>query len=121
MVEIAGAAIAAELDEAGAEAAVARPGTDADGGEQVGRTGGEGGTWPDESAESAFLAEARQRGELPVAAQAEPAAEEADARALPALEEMVRRVPTEVREALDDLFRARFVRVTRVPAKALKR
>jgi hypothetical protein len=77
--------------------------------------------WPDPAAEAAFLAEARERGEVPVAAKArEEIAEETDARALPALDTLVNRLPAEVRDTLEDLFRARFVRVTRVPRKALK-
>lgn len=74
----------------------------------------------DESAEAAFLAEARERGEkVPVRA-AEAVEEVSDGKALPQLDELVKRIPAEVREALDDLFRARFVTVRRVPAKALK-
>lgn len=78
--------------------------------------------WPDDSAESAFRAEAKERGETvvptrPVAEEAEPA----DPKPLPALNDLVGRIPAEVRETLEDLFRARFVTVKRVPAKALKR
>lgn len=77
--------------------------------------------WPDAAAESAFLAEARSRGELPapkpIAAE-EP--EEAETGPLPPVEKMVERIPPPVREMLDDLFRARFVRVTRIPRRALK-
>lgn len=77
--------------------------------------------WPDPAAETAFLAEARERGEVLVPAKArEEIAEETDARALPALDTLVNRLPADVRETLEDLFRARFVRVTRVPRKALK-
>ena len=71
--------------------------------------------------ESAFLAEARERGE-PVAtkrADAEPP-EEFDSKSLPPLDELVKRIPADVRETLEDLFRARFVTVKRVPKKALK-
>jgi hypothetical protein len=70
-------------------------------------------------AESAFRAEARSRGEVvvPVRAQ-EP--ETTDSGPLPPLEELVKRIPPEVREVLDELFRAKFVTVKRVPAKALK-
>jgi hypothetical protein len=80
------------------------------------------GAWPDESAEAAFLAEARERGEVPVPAKArEEIAEEMESRPLPDLDALVQRIPVEVRDALEDLFRARFVRVTRVPKKALRR
>lgn len=75
--------------------------------------------WPDDSAESAMLPELRSRGEM-----AEPAAteavEEIDTKNLPPLDDLVKRLSPEVRDALDDLFRAKFVRVTRVPKKALK-
>ena len=80
-------------------------------------------TWPDESAEAQFLAEARERGE-PVPAPATPAAEPEAAEPEPSgpapeLDELVGRLPPAVRETLDELFRARFVRVTRLPRKTL--
>lgn len=50
---------------------------------------------------------------------AEAEADEAPGK-LPAVEDLVPRIPPEAREALDELFRARFVRVQRVPRKALK-
>ena len=79
--------------------------------------------WPDESAEAQFLAEARERGE-PVSAAptptAEPEAPEPDpAGPAPDLDALVARLPPAVRETLDELFRARFVRVTRLPRKTL--
>lgn len=81
----------------------------------------EGANWPDESVESAFLAEARDRGEAIAPARAkEDSADETDAKVLPPLNELVNRIPAEVREALEDLFRARFVTVKRVPKRALK-
>lgn len=86
-------------------------------------SGGEvpGGGWPDAAMESAFLAEARARGEsLPVKAPESDAADEADARPLPPLNDLVDRIPENVREVLEDLFRARFVTVKRVPKRALK-
>jgi hypothetical protein len=80
-------------------------------------------SWPDETAESAFLADARDRGESVTSTPA-PKAEAADDadtnKPLPPLDELVKRIPAEVRETLDDLFRARFVTVRRVPKKALK-
>jgi hypothetical protein len=63
--------------------------------------------WPDESAEAAFIAEARQRGE-PVAATASTVAlaeeKEDEKKAMPPLAELVQRLSPEVRETLDDLF-----------------
>lgn len=83
-----------------------------------------GNVWPDEAAESAFLAEAKTNGEVPVvaaAATAEPEAEsEADDRGLPPLDDLVKRIPPDVRDVLDDLFRAKFTGVRRVPKKSLK-
>jgi hypothetical protein len=81
----------------------------------------EGASWPDESIESAFLAEARERGEtLPPKRADSDSPEEVDLKSLPPLDELVKRIPAEVRETLDELFRARFVTVKRVPKKALK-
>lgn len=66
-----------------------------------------------------MISELRSRGE-PVAPAAVEAPEETDPKALPPLDELVKRLPPEVRDTLDDLFRAKFVRVTRVPKKVLK-
>lgn len=78
-------------------------------------------TWPDDTAESEFRADARERGEpVRVAREAEDAVEEPDGNALPKLDELVARIPAGVRETLEDLFRARFVAVKRVPKKVLK-
>jgi hypothetical protein len=79
------------------------------------------GNWPDESAESAFRAESRERGEpeLPAGLIVD-ATEETDTKGLPALEDLVKRISPEARELLDELFRAKFTGVKRVPAKALK-
>ena len=82
---------------------------------------GSGAVWPDESAEAAFLAEARDRGEVVAPAKAkEDVADDVDTKALPSLDTLVQRIPANVRESLEDLFRARFVSVKRVPKKALK-
>lgn len=82
---------------------------------------GEGPSWPDESAEAAFLAEARDRGETLRPKRADThEVEETDSKVLPPLDELVKRIPLEVRETLEELFRARFVTVKRVPKKALK-
>lgn len=77
--------------------------------------------WPDEAAETSFRAEARDRGEsdLPTGVMPE-ATEETDTKGLPPLEDMVKRISPEARELLDELFRAKFTSVKRVPAKALK-
>jgi hypothetical protein len=70
--------------------------------------------WPTEADEAAFQAEAGPA--LPPAV----GREEAPPRALPALDELVARVPAETRAALDDLFRAKFTAVRRVSPKELK-
>lgn len=77
--------------------------------------------WPDAEAESAFLAEAKERGEpVKAAPAAVEAAEESDPKALPKIEELVNRLSPEVRDTLEDLFRAKFVRVQKVPKRFLK-
>lgn len=48
------------------------------------------------------------------------ATEELDAGPLPPLDELVKRIPAEARAAMDELFRAKFVAVRRVPKTALK-
>jgi hypothetical protein len=39
---------------------------------------------------------------------------------LPPMEDLVKRIPAPAREALEELFRARFVTVKRIPQSALK-
>ena len=79
--------------------------------------------WPDEAAESAFLAESggaavttapAARVLLKSESQSEPA------KPLPSLDELVQRIPSETRELLDELFRAKFTTVRRVKASDLK-
>jgi hypothetical protein len=80
-----------------------------------------GASWPDEAAESSFLSEARERGEstAPVKPRDE-VTDGTDSKPLPALDELVERIPANVRETLDDLFRVRYTTVRRIPRKALK-
>jgi hypothetical protein len=56
----------------------------------------------------------------PVAAAVADATDEPAPKALPPLDELVKRIPAEVRDTLEELFRARFVTVKRLPKKALK-
>jgi hypothetical protein len=70
--------------------------------------------WPDEGAEDAFLSESAARGEVPVPVAA-GTAEPSRAEKLPALDELVARVPANVAGLLDDLFRAKFTAVRRFP------
>jgi hypothetical protein len=76
--------------------------------------------WPDAAAEEIFLTEAGKQNAIPVPAHATDAMEEADGQNLPPLDELVKRIPASVREALDDLFRVKYTTVRRVPKKALK-
>lgn len=77
--------------------------------------------WPDEASETAFRAESRDRNEADVSSGAPVGAtEETDTKPLPALNDLVKRISPEARELLDELFRAKFTTVKRVPAKSLK-
>ncbi len=79
--------------------------------------------WPDENAEVAFIADARQRGEpVKAAATTVQAAEEQEElkRAMPPLAELISRLSPAVRETLDELFRVKFTTVRRVPKSVLK-
>lgn len=96
--------------EPSAEPAQSEPGT----------ADGEPPSWPDESAEAAFLGEAKERGESVAPKPVAREVEEADPRALPQLDVLVNRIPTEVRDVLEELFRAKFVKVQRVPKRAFK-
>lgn len=85
----------------------------------------EGPVWPDEAAESAMRAEVSGRGETLSSKAAKELAEAAaeaaaEKKNLPELDELVARIPSDVRDTLEDLFRAKFVKVARVPKKALK-
>ena len=78
--------------------------------------------WPDEVSESAFLADAQERGEVVPKARPTDVPETTDEpQALPALETLVERIPANVRDTLEELFRAKFVKVQRVPKRALKK
>jgi hypothetical protein len=68
--------------------------------------------WPDESDESQFLGAAAGGDGPPDPGSGPPAAAEAGERP-PPLEELVARVPADIRAVLDDLFRARFTGVRR--------
>jgi hypothetical protein len=67
-----------------------------------------------------MVSELRDRGEVVAPPPAAEAAEENDSGPLPPLNDLVQKIPADVREVLEDLFRARFVAVKRVPKKALK-
>lgn len=77
---------------------------------------------PSESEESAFLAEQRDESYGgPASAPSRAALPEVEEKGpLPPLDDLVNRIPPATRELLDELFRAKFVTVKRVPASALK-
>lgn len=78
--------------------------------------------WPDDVAEAAFLAE-QGASAPPPKKPAAPKAEDDEAVAkipLPDLDALIKRLPAETRELVDELFRAKFTKVTRVPKAALK-
>jgi hypothetical protein len=104
-----------EPEEAGvATAGGAEPAASAEDGAPVG---------PSESEEAAFLAEQATTGGGGVTeGRTAPAAEEAETPTgeLPPLEELVNRIPAPTRQVMDELFRAKFVTVKRVPKSALK-
>jgi hypothetical protein len=72
----------------------------------------DGPEWTDDAEESPFLAEAAGRGEAGAPAAGRAVAAPAPAK-LPPLEDLVLRVPAEVRAVLDELFRAKFTKVRR--------
>lgn len=74
---------------------------------------------PSADEEAAFLAQERENGYASPAA-AKPVAAEEPQGALPPMEDLVKRIPMPTRDLLEELFRARFVTVKRVPRSALK-
>jgi hypothetical protein len=82
-------------------------------------SGSDDAPWPiDESGEAMFAAAVRVPPAARVAAAPTVATDESKV-ALPALDTLVHRIPAEVRETLEDLFRAKFTAVRRVPAQFL--
>jgi hypothetical protein len=76
---------------------------------------------PSAEEEAALLAADRGSeefyGQVPKADSLEPAAPE---ESLPPMEDLVKRIPGPARALVEELFRARFVTVKRVPRSALK-
>lgn len=76
---------------------------------------------PSPEEEASFLSEQsfQEAASAPisVAAKAEP---EEPVGALPPLDDLIKRIPAPARELMDELFRAKFVTVKRVPKSALK-
>jgi hypothetical protein len=85
-------------------------------------------SWPDESAEAAFLSERRSGDEAGASEMGrilgtspDPAGAPVEEKEiLPPLDDLVARIPAEVRAVIDELFRAKFVAVRRMPKEALK-
>ena len=75
--------------------------------------------WPDEAAEAAFLGET-QGSQTPAAIPVAQVEDKAADTPLPKLDDLVKRIPMETRELLDELFRAKFTTVRRVKATDLK-
>jgi hypothetical protein len=77
--------------------------------------------WPDDAAESSFIAEAKGRGE-PVKATVATAEiiDEKDTKSLPPMADLLKRLSPDIRETLDELFRAKFTTVRRTPKKWFK-
>jgi hypothetical protein len=75
----------------------------------------------DESTEASFLGEQREQGNptAPATVSAAPT-EEVDRTPLPPLDDLIKRIPAETRAVMDELFRAKFVSVRRIPKTALK-
>jgi hypothetical protein len=76
----------------------------------------DGPAWPDESTEMAMRTELRIRGDRPAP---QPPAEPPTEKDLPALATLVDRIPAATRAALEELFRAKFIRVKRIPERDL--
>jgi hypothetical protein len=78
---------------------------------------------PSEAEEATFLSEQTTRGAgadvVPVGVSLVAELEDAGTK-LPGMDELVQRIPADIREVMDELFRVKFVRVQRVPKKALQ-
>lgn len=75
---------------------------------------------PSVEEEAAFLAQERENGYAPAPAAILPGGDDAEAGELPPLEDLVKRIPLATRDVMEELFRAKFVTVRRIPRSALK-
>lgn len=78
--------------------------------------------WPDEAMEAAMSAEVAERdgpARQPTKKEREEA-ETLDGPPLPELDALIARVPAELQEAMEELFRAKWQNVRRVPSATLK-
>ncbi|HRI82265.1 MAG TPA: hypothetical protein PLF88_07495 [Opitutaceae bacterium] len=77
--------------------------------------------WPDAAAEEMYLVEQKSQNRTPPPPPADAPEETVEPSSpLPALDDLVKQIPVPVRETLDELFRAKFVKVQRVPKSALR-
>jgi hypothetical protein len=76
--------------------------------------------WPDAAAEEMYLVEQKSQNRTVVPPAGAPEETVEPSSPLPPLDELVKRIPGPVRETLDELFRAKFVKVQRVPKSALR-
>lgn len=74
---------------------------------------------PSTEEEAVFLVEERANGYAPAVA-AQPVVEEEKKSELPPLEDLVKRIPMPARDLMEELFRAKFITVRRIPKSALK-
>ena len=74
---------------------------------------------PGEAEESAFLAEQQQANPAKVVATAPGEADGLNI-TLPPMDELIQRIPASTRELMDQLFRAKFIAVKRLPVSAFK-
>lgn len=75
---------------------------------------------PSAEEEAAFLAQERENGYAPAPAASRPGGEAEPVSDLPPLEDLVKRIPPATRDVMEELFRAKFVTVRRIPRSALK-
>lgn len=89
-------------------------------GEPVVEDAGSEASWPTESAEASALADVRERGEDTVIASAlSKVEEETVKKALPPLEQLTPRIPDQVKESMEELFRAKWTRVVRIKKRQI--
>jgi hypothetical protein len=75
---------------------------------------------PSAEEEAAFLAQERESGFASAPVASRSGTEEDQAGELPPLEDLVKRIPLANRDVMEELFRAKFVTVRRIPRSALK-
>lgn len=87
----------------------------------------DGPRWPDEDEEASVLAERANsapttiRSQIEHAAASEEAEQAESVRDLPPLDDLIAQIPATVRDGLEDLFRAKFTKVRRLPKRVFNR